>query len=393
MAQVIQRPSNKAANIVGAVGQAVSGVFDAYAKSAQLKQQQQLIDMKRKESELQLQQMQGQVQDMASVRFFSTLSTATQYGLLDAKETQATLDDIGAKSGLGLTGAPFLGLAKSAKSQVAPAYKEFGDALKQATAFALNPSIVKDQKAFDNMMTQQNSAYQKMSEIASVLPNEGKALQQLKGQIDGYMAKGLAAVQEREKLLQEHKNKLEELAASKEAKATELTPAQKGFETAAGSGLAKQGAELLPKLRESSKIVDKAISMVDKVSTGPLVGSDPGVWIQKITNTNAQYFDNLIKKGYIQKFMEFAKEAGVRSMDTPQEQNRIIDSLANWKQRPEVLKKVLREVKTAAQEAEARIKEKQAYLTSGKPMSEFVSKYDASEGPTSGVQSALSILK
>lgn len=120
--------------------------------------------------------------------------------------------------------------------------------------------------------------------------------------------------------------------------------------------------EQLPDLNERNKNLDAALAIANKVETGPLAGNDKVYFGQKMLSEDAQRLENFLSEENVRTIMKFAKEAGVRSIDTEAEQRRLLDSIANKRMSTSVLKETLNKMKRILNDTQTVIRAKQQYV-------------------------------
>lgn len=124
--------------------------------------------------------------------------------------------------------------------------------------------------------------------------------------------------------------------------------------------------DTLPAMENQEANLNKVLGVLDKgtVKTGPLAGLNYSQFLQKLgpNSEDAQVLENFLAKENVIKIMEFAKSAGVRAIDTEQEQARLLKSIANAKQSPAVMRKTVSDMINTIQESKRVIQEKQDYI-------------------------------
>jgi hypothetical protein len=162
---------------------------------------------------------------------------------------------------------------------------------------------------------------------------------------------------------------------SASTKGPQLTPAQEAYEKEAGKGAA-EGAKGGGFSQMTIDQLDRGVSLlVDKgLKVGPLAGMAPIAELRKLVgDVKMQEFEYITKGAFMAELMKFAKEVGVRGIDTEKEQEAIRQAIVNLKQNPELAVKALLKIKATALLANEAQKEKQAHITSGGMMSDFTS--------------------
>lgn len=131
----------------------------------------------------------------------------------------------------------------------------------------------------------------------------------------------------------------------------------------------RKSAELFQKQVEAAPTmvsrldgIEEMKQLADKVFTGPLVGKDLAFAAQKVGNKDAQRIEAFLARENVDLIMRFAKEAGVRSVDTEQEQQRLLKSIANKEMSKEVLKESLGRMQKLLAEGLELTKSKQDYV-------------------------------
>jgi hypothetical protein len=179
-----------------------------------------------------------------------------------------------------------------------------------------------------------------------------------------------------EKMRDQYINQFEDdkkLVATSAAKGQGLTPAQEAFEKEAGKGAA-ESAKGGGFSRITLDQLDRGVSLlVDKgLKVGPLAGMAPITELRKLVgDVDLQEFEYITKGAFMAELMKFAKEVGVRGIDTEKEQEAIRQAIVNMKQNPELAIKALLKIKATAMLAQEASEEKQKYISEGGMLSSF----------------------
>lgn len=123
--------------------------------------------------------------------------------------------------------------------------------------------------------------------------------------------------------------------------------------------------EARPQADQQIENLDVAFDVVDRVATGPLAGKEMAFVLQEVANEDAQALRFFLNREGIRQIMKFAKDAGARAIDTPEEQRRVLGAIASKEMDAPVFKKAIISMKAAALEGAIVTDEKKAWLAAG----------------------------
>lgn len=119
--------------------------------------------------------------------------------------------------------------------------------------------------------------------------------------------------------------------------------------------------EQVPDMENREKNLNAALAVADRVLTGPLAGNEKVYFAQKLKSEDAQRLEQFLSEENVRLIMKFAKEAGVRSVDTEAEQQRLLKSIANKTMTAPVLKETLAKMKRVMNQSKQLIQAKQKH--------------------------------
>lgn len=144
---------------------------------------------------------------------------------------------------------------------------------------------------------------------------------------------------------------------------------QKSFGGVTGKSWGEQIEKELPRINDTLTNLDAVSSIIERVETGPFAGMSVPFFLQRMVNEGAQEMEFMLNKEGLKAIMAAAAEIGVRGIDTPEEQKRVLDTLASKNFDKDVFKKAVFSMKAAAKARQINIEEKRAWLESGKESS------------------------
>lgn len=337
-----------------AVGNAVGQGIDYKLQLDQAERQRQQFELQQKQVQAQMEQAQLQFKDLATNKIgekYSNLATLNP-DQVESGFNQQEPAIIAYKQALGQSYNRDAELAR-VKDLNKLVGGENGLMSRFNTAYATlasaNDPFGKDPKTQEAAMIAK-STYGQMVRLA---PSLADTLKAQKAGLDDFQLQRLKGAQG---------------MAEAQAKAT-----QKAVETATQPTVfdkeldKKQAQEYqtqlsqLPQLKTRTKVLDDATKLIGKVFTGPLAGKSFAYGMQKISSNDAQKLEYLLSQENVQKIMEFAKSAGVRSIDTEAEQQRLLQAIANKEQSPAVMRQALESMRNVISETQKLIKAKQQY--------------------------------
>lgn len=408
MAYVTRQEGGKAQRILTGIGQAVSGVGQGMLQIEDMKRQKEELQMRKQEFEVRREQAALEMQEKSFGMFQGQVGMLMNLGNDTFKEYLKDPEYMGKMSKLfGKTGLPgnptklLTGFREAVEAEP-DAYQELSAV---ANDIASSPALTPDQaksfmdrgqaalKKFMPKLTPEgkvaitkfwdgtrNDLNNKMvgtgggKDVIGYTETEEGYIPITDAQLSRYQpieGKSYAG-----KVLYEPRKSLEEPTDIK--KANEVLG--KGYGTR---------LEKLPEVKNRLDNFDMILDTFRDVEMGPIKGMQLFAFMENVFNNRGIQLDFLLAQDQVKMFMDFAKEAGVRAIDTPQEQERVLRAIENRKQDPESFMKAVLKLKAAAKGAMIRTLEEQEYLKGGGTLAKFVPKItsqDAYYSPTGEVE-------
>lgn len=375
-------------NLGQAITEGLEKGFDIYSKITDFQQKQQEFAWKAQEAKIKLNDLQEQQRQMSVASGWRQISDLHKLNMLDNPDGIAKASEYFRAGGLPIAPEQLSGLSKEARAAFGGTSSQISAELEIIKAYAFrDPKNFSAETDIPKLQASRQRVQQLRSSVKNlegVIPGISDSLKQTLADYDANYEKIISRIQGQQEYERELSGKKEIENIKGDWNVKEKLAGKTGdgsgdtstFEAEEQKSLAKAINKGVPASRDTIKVLDKLDKLLPKVSVGYFKGSKIGWEAQKAINSDAQEFDQLIKSGQIEKFMQFAGEAGVRSMDTPEEQKRIMDTLLTTDRNEKAFKAIMKTIREGALEYQDRIREKQAWKASGKRMIDFVSKYD-----------------